>query len=394
MTEAISLILGMAMFAAMIAAIVGVIIGFRRKQWRLAIITGSIFGGLFIVFAIFSGATGQLDETETNSVPAAPIPTAISEPTPIPEPTSMPVPTLGISSDKVQDEFELFFKRQGIEFNPTQVTSGNPAIIGVTESKRIALVLESVDGELVHAVLQLQVGGFMTDDDVEALGKSMALLAELIIPEWDQKKWIQAGLKAAGELGTANIDQVHDDKRIQFIFTTSPAEVIMFSIDSELAEPKQVEQAPVIKSEPTAAPIAGGLGLTRGQAIRMLAEFGYTFSTEEFCPEPCTSVSSDFNTNVAFWLHGPHGDLEKVRVQGNMITDSTDTGIVMAELLHIVMPDSSDEVRAWLRTDLLESLDSTSGDVVIESIVMDGKRVQAEMHKSTGKFYLSISPGQ
>ncbi len=406
MIEAITIVLFLGFLAASIASIVGVVIGLVRKRWRFVIITSSATGVLFVLFVIAVNLVPP-NEHDGDTASVAHMPTAIPEPTPIPEPTSTleptavpepsptPYPTLGISSDKVQDEFELFFKRQGIEFNPTDSTSGNPAIMGVTESKHMALVLENVEGELVHAIIQLQVGGFMTDDDVESVGKSMMLLAELIVPEWDRRTWIQGALSTGSKSGAANLEDVHDGKVIKFIYTTSPTEIIIFSIEPELddARPEQVEQVPVIKPEPTAVPIARGLGITRGQAIRMLAEFGYTFSTEDFCPEPCTSVSSGSNRNVAFWLHGPHGGLEKMRVQGNMITDSADTGIAMAELLHMVMPDSSDEVRAWLRADLLDSLDSTDGDVIIETIVMDGKHVQAEMHKETGKFYLSIRPG-
>ena len=55
MLEAITMILALAVFAAMVAAVIGVVIGFRRKQWRLAIIAGSAFGGGFVIFAIFSG---------------------------------------------------------------------------------------------------------------------------------------------------------------------------------------------------------------------------------------------------------------------------------------------------------------------------------------------------
>ena len=103
MIEAIGLILGMAMLAAMIAAIVGVVRGFRRKQWHLAIITGSIFAGLLVLGVLFMGTTGGFDEeTETDAVPAAPVaipaapvpePTAIPIPSPVPEPTAIPEPT-------------------------------------------------------------------------------------------------------------------------------------------------------------------------------------------------------------------------------------------------------------------------------------------------------------
>ena len=60
MSEAIMLVLLLGIPAALIALIVGVVIGFRRKQWRLALIAGSATGVLFVIF-ILMGVTGQFD---------------------------------------------------------------------------------------------------------------------------------------------------------------------------------------------------------------------------------------------------------------------------------------------------------------------------------------------
>ena len=85
MVEAISVILGMAMLAALVAAIVGVVRGFRTKQWRLAIITGSIFGVLFVVVTVYMGATGQLDEETVPAEQSVPVSQTAQVAAPTPE---------------------------------------------------------------------------------------------------------------------------------------------------------------------------------------------------------------------------------------------------------------------------------------------------------------------
>lgn len=92
MVEAIGVILALAVFVAFMAMLVGVVFLVTRKQWKVLAITGPTFGGLFIVFVIFMGVTGQLDDTEQQQSPAI-SPASTPEPTLPPEPTATPQPT-------------------------------------------------------------------------------------------------------------------------------------------------------------------------------------------------------------------------------------------------------------------------------------------------------------
>ena len=103
MVEAISAILVLAFIAAFVGLIVGIVYGVTRKQWKFAIIGGAITVGILVILIIFMGATGQLDDAETETtqvvetprttdsqVVIPPAPTSTPEPTPIPEPTAAP----------------------------------------------------------------------------------------------------------------------------------------------------------------------------------------------------------------------------------------------------------------------------------------------------------------
>ncbi len=59
----------------------------------------------------------------------------------IPEPEPTPLPNLGIGRAEVQKRFERLLRDQGIEFEPTVSTDGNPAMTGLTENKRLGVVL-------------------------------------------------------------------------------------------------------------------------------------------------------------------------------------------------------------------------------------------------------------
>lgn len=172
MLEAISVILAMAMLAAMVAAIVGVVQGFRRKQWRLAIITGSIFGALFIVVTIFMGATGQLDDLETE--PDEPTQAILPTAAPIPESSPIPVGGLGITRDEIHSFLEYFeYRNVREESCPgiicTSVESPNP---------NVKIWLYGPDNELDMAM----VNGDNRDNDSDT-GAAMAHLINIVMSE-------------------------------------------------------------------------------------------------------------------------------------------------------------------------------------------------------------------
>ena len=119
MTEAISIILGMAMLASLIGVIVGVVIGFRTKRWKAAVFTLSAFMVVFTLTVLYMGLTGELDEPDSVQVvrvtpePAS-MPTATaSAPTSMPEPVQASLRGLGFTRTEIQ----LPFERAGYEFN-------------------------------------------------------------------------------------------------------------------------------------------------------------------------------------------------------------------------------------------------------------------------------------
>ncbi len=411
MVEALSIILLFGFLAACIASIIGVVIGFRRKEWLLAIITGSATGVLFILFVIaasfadFEESTGPTPEQAVSppTIPSAPIPAVEPSPTATAEPTPTPIPNLGIKRAEVQKRFERLLRDQGITFEPTISTDGNPTMMGLTEDDRIGVALQGSDDELTYAAVLVNMGGYMSDDDIKAATGTLRLLPELIVPQWDRNKWIRIGLTAADKVGTANIEQVHDGKLIKFAFAPS-TEVVLLSIEPEpevmpeaMPEPKPApaEQPSTLPTPaPVLEPIAQGIGFTRGQFSRRLGEFGYVFGTQEYCPEICTTWRVDVGSKAVFWLYGPHANLEYVTLKGNVVNASEDTGVAIADLLHIIMPDHSDEVRAWLRTDVLDLVASAGGNSVRDSLTVGDKQVEVEVDGVTGQLLLTIRPAR
>ena len=400
MIEAILLIFSLAFIAGLIASIIGIVIGFRRKQWRLAIIASSITVVVLVIFTAINESTNLLDESnEPVSVgQASALPTAVPTLAPEPEPTSVPetiVSGLGVSRDEVEKFFESGIEElgyKGLEFKSMDPESdGTPQIGGgIKEPVVIALTLTGQPDNLTK--VKLIFGGQGPENTGIAVDYATFLLAKTI-PEWDNDnalEWVvrNAVLIAGGE------DGGRSEKYGKVVRLSGMPGIYRLEVEQASASSKILEPGPTPLEQVSTPTVIAGLGFTRGQFSWRLVEFGYVFGVDGFCPEICTSASVDASSNVVFWLYGPHANLDKVRLEGNVLSDSADTGIAIANLLHIVMPDASDAVRSWLRTDVLESLDSAGGDSVYQSIVMDNKQVDVEVDKVTGKLHLSIRPAR
>lgn len=432
MIEAISIVLFLGFLAASIASIVGVIIGLRQKGWRTAILAGSTTGALLILFVI-AASLSNFEDSDPDAaqgapvaVPAAPMPTAIPEPTVIPEPTAIPEPTsttapsavtnLGIERDEVEERFERHFESEGLEFGTISDKNGKRVSIGMMDSARMMVIMrDNFEDELESAMVTFTVKD-LSSEDSKAIAESMSLLAALIVPNWDRETGISEMIERAQERKDSEI--VHDGKLIEFVFdaegggtvfairteqtkeaveqaSKSSPEPTAESSPSTVLERFQASQAPTVQTE--SAPVAErpsyGLGFTRGNLKRRLAEFGYSYATEDFCPEQCTYLSSDlFDMNVVIWLHGPDSNIDKVRVEGNLLTDPEETGLAMAHLLQVVLPESSEQVNRWLQTDVMDALDSAGGQHVIETAMASSRQVEAYIVLATGKIILSITP--
>ena len=199
MTEAISALLAFAFLGALVATIVGITIGFIRKRWNVAIIAGSVGGGLFALIILVMGLTGEFDEETTVApVPQAVIPTPEPTPTeqaptptfeptpestPVPptsEPTATAVPTpvpiggFDVSRDDVHYFLELFeFKNVHKEDCPgtpcTSVSAANP---------NVEIWLYGSDDALHTA---MTVGDTRENDT--ATGEAAALMLNAIMPD-------------------------------------------------------------------------------------------------------------------------------------------------------------------------------------------------------------------
>ena len=427
MLEVIGLLLSLTFVAGLVVSIIGVVIGFRHKKWHLALIAGSVTVVALIVFTAFDASTDVFDEVEPDAaqdapvaLPAASQPTGIPEPTPVPELTATPEPSavtnLGISREEVEERFEHYFESQDLEFTPMTNQDGKLVSIGMMDSVRMMILMhDNLEGEFESAMVTFTVKD-LSSDDSKAIAESMAMLAALIVPDWDRETGISEMIEKAQE--GEDSKTVHDNKLIEFVFDAEGGGTV-FAIRTEQAASNEAEQASV--TEPTAesrtstvlerfqasqaptvqtgsAPVAErpsyGLGFTRGRLKARLAELGYEFFTEDVCPEQCTYLSSDlFDMNVIIWLHGPDANINKVRVEGNLLTDPEDTGLAMAALLHVVIPESSEQVNNWLQTDVMDALDSTGGEYVIETAMASGMQVDVHIVLATGQIFLSITPG-
>ena len=350
MTEAISVILAMAMFAAMVAAIVGVVIGFRRKRWRLAIITGSIFGALFVVVTIFMGATGQLDdlETETPTKPveqpvAAPAPEPASvQPVLIPEPTPM-VGGLGVSRDEAQRRFEEKFRDQGIIFQSTESTDGTPTVLGSVDSKRMAVILVGTEDELLQASMLFTIGG-ASEQDVRMQFAAMNLLADVAAPEWEERReWILESSSFLADFGRANFETTHGDKHIQFAYSPSTTQALL-TIElpsSDMPNPTS--------SIPNPTPMVGGLGISRAGGQQSFESIGYEFESavSRFDGQPQT-VAYGPDKSVMIIMTGSDDDLVAGSVSGSVADAPVETTNAMGLLAQTLMPSEYDKVVQWL----------------------------------------------
>ena len=349
MTEAISLILGMAMFVALIAAVVGVTFGFRRKQWRLAVITGSLFGGLFIVFTIFMGATGQLEDLESE------IPTQPSE-----RPTTAPITKpsgLGISRDEVQKRLERELRDQGILFQSTESTDGTPAVIGSVDSKRMGVVLAGPEDELHQVSLLFTIAGG-THEEFRNQMDAVYLLGDLVVPEWEGRRdWLHEALAFLAEYDVADFETTQGDKHIQFAYSPSTAQAL-FSIELQSSDTPNptpmgglVEQArPSVQMESPPQPAAtDGLGISRAEGQESFESIGYEFepTASRFDGQP-QSVAHGTDRNVMVVMTGSDDDLVAGLVSGDAVDAPDETAIAMALLAQTVMPDDYQSVVQWL----------------------------------------------
>ena len=362
MLEAISQILGLTLLAAMVAAIVGLVRGFRRKQWRLAWITGSIFGVIFVIAIIFIGATGQLDDLETEtsatdtaisaqaalSVTAPPSVPQVSAP--IPTPTSAPVSGLGISRDEVQRRFEQEFAGQGITFQATESTDGTPAVMGSVDSKRMGVILEGPEGELLQAYVLLNIGG-ASEEDVRMQFAAMNLLTDWVVPEWEgRREWILESSSFLGEFGVANFETTHDDKQIRFSYAPSTTQVLLTI---------ELQQAATI--EPTAIPV-DGLGISRAEAQQPFENVGYSFEpTDPRIDNQPQTVAYGADGKVSIAMTGPDDDLVTAWVSGSIVDAVDELTIAMALLVQTVMPSDYDNVMDWLNDTLSGTSDNPDG---------------------------------
>lgn len=215
MLDAIVGILGILMFAAIAASVVGVIIGFIRKRWRFAIISGIIAGTSFLLIAITLGLSGELDSPETSSEPQqselrrqqqSQVQSSIQPTIPL-EPTKTPEPKrgLGISHVNVQKPFE---QRYGITFEyypdfytgqPTTLSADGQYLGEAGGYPKLAILLHGSEDDIYHTELYYEWirYGFATDKDAI---DSMLLLLETVVPEWQEpKKWINETIRIAIE---------------------------------------------------------------------------------------------------------------------------------------------------------------------------------------------------
>ena len=397
MVEALAIVLLLGFLAAFIASIVGVVIGVRRKQWRLAIITGSVSGALFVLFVIaavlsdFEGSDSGVTERELAVAEPAPTPVQqesppqVSAPTAVPEPTLVsptPEPGLGVTRDEVQKRFEKDFAFRELTFQTSEATDGTPTAVGFFDNKRTMIVLEGAD-ELFEVSVVFTIEGGSKGDFQDQMD-TVYLLGDLILPEWDERRdWVHEVLAYIGKHNAADFEATQGDKRVAFSYAASRGQAL-YTIKLE----RFAMSAPAIIPESPPVPVAG-LGISRDQIHSFLENFGYDNVKKEDCPgSPCTSVSAS-NPSVEIWLYGPDDALHQAMAVGDTRENDTATGEATAYMLNAIMPDSSEAVIDWILTDAAESLDRKGGGG-IEQTFIGGNEVILGVGTRTGALTLTI----
>ncbi|MXY20399.1 MAG: hypothetical protein F4Y49_03585 [Dehalococcoidia bacterium] len=369
MTEAILMILALAVFAGMVASTVTVIIGFKSKRWRPAIISGSALGGLFIVFLIFAGATGQMEELENETDPAeqAVLPTAApsSNPTPIaaliPNPTPIPpvsVGGLGVSRDEVQRRFEQAFQHRNLAFEASESTDGTPTAYGVFDNKRTGVILEGAD-ELYEASLLFTIAGGSQEDFQDQMD-AVFLLGDLVIPEWEGRSdWLHEVLAFLAEHDVADFETMQGDKRIAFSYAPSTAQAL-FTIE--------LQSDVVLKSTPVPVSV-GGLGISRAEAQESFEGIGYSFgpTISSVDGQPQT-VAFGYSDKLMIVMAGADDNLVTGMVSGDIVDTPSETAIAMALLAQTLMPDEFESVVQWL-TDTMTKITSDTARYMEKELV-------------------------
>ena len=379
MLEAISAIVAMAFLCASVAAIIGVIIGFRRKQWKLAIIAGSVTAGLFVVIAILMGVTDEFDdpETETAQAPVEQVPTPAPA-SPVPELAPAAVDGLSISRDEVQKQFERQFQDQGIIFEPTVSTEGTPAVIGSVDSKRMGVVLEGTENELLEASVLSAMGG-ASDQEVDMQVEAMNLIGNLLIPEWEEREiWTREAIQASiGNTKVTNLATMQNGKLVKFSFNPTTTHLVF-----------AIELQPSTATESVSLPKTKGLGISRAKAQKPFEDLGYIFeSTISRSDSQPQTIAFNTQGDIVVTMTGPDNNLVTAWVMGDAVDAPEETAIAMALLAQTVMPLDFDSVVEWISntissmtSDLRENIDKDYSKIYGDKkISLDGISVTGEV---------------
>ena len=157
-----------------------------------------------------------------------------------------------------------------------------------------------------------------------------------------------------------------------------------------LDEPTPAAQ-PVTAPIPDPTPIpVGGLGISRDAIHAVLtSSFEYGNVREESCPlSACTSIESP-NPNVKIFVFGEDDNVYRVLVSGDTLDNDFDTGMAMAFLAELVMPDYRDAVIDWLSEDAFTEVERKGWG--LETTVIGGRSLELAVSRSSGKLSFSIS---
>lgn len=381
MLEAISAILAMAFLSASVAAIIGVIIGFRRKRWKLAIIAGSVTAGLFVVIIILMGATGEFDDTETETA-QAPVEQASTPAPPALEPKPAAVDVLSISRDEVQQQFERQFQDQGIAFQSTASTEGTPAVIGSVDSKRMAVILEGPESELTKASVLLVVGG-ASDQETDAQVKAMKLMGDLLTPEWEERDtWIREAMRAYQVNNNATtFATIQNGKLVQFNFDPATTQILL-----------AIELQPSTATESVSSLETKGLGISRAEAQKPFEDIGYTFeSTIARSDGQSQTVAYNAYRDIVITMTGPDNNLVTAWVMGDAVHAPEETALAMALLAQTVMPLDFDSVVEWTSNTMSSMTSDPDRNIDKEHTKMYGdRRISLDSMSLTGQVTFKI----
>ena len=344
-------------------------IWFRGQRGRSSVTTGLFAYALCVTFMITTGCTGEPGgDTETENAESG-------------------KHSLGISRDKVKIRFEQHFENEGMAFQSTLTSDGNPAVIGTTDNRDLGVVLEGEESTLYYAAVTFSVAGSIPDDEMILLSESLLLLAEAIVPTWDRRPWLAGEFRALSQSGVANSETTHDGKLIKFVFAPV-SEQVLFSIAPELDANTEPEVTPG-PSTANERPKSGGnskpgLGVSRLSMENFYEESmppGYR--THPFRPFRDSSIktgtvsaSPDYGCSIR--LMGPENDITSAEVTCRVdgLTNFDEVGLYMSALLVNVFPDWKDSI-TWISDALSKAKNAIlkNAGAVQEVMFIDDKRI-------------------